>query len=81
MDGMVEPLALIQREASHPGLHSHCLHILRGGGTSDNLDQFSGNDSLSGTVEQNLVLADHLTGVLGGVLRELSALGHSLRHS
>ena len=44
------------------------LHVLRGGGTGDNFDQFSGNDGLTGSVEQNLVLADHLTGVLGGVL-------------
>lgn len=48
------------------------LHVLRGGSTSDNFDQLSGNDSLSGTVVQNLVLANHLTGVLGGVLRDLS---------
>lgn len=47
------------------------LHILRGSSTSNNLDQLSSNDSLSGAVVQNLVLANHLTGVLGSVLREL----------
>lgn len=44
------------------------LHVRRGGGTSDNLDQFACNDGLTGSVEQNLVLVDHLAGVLGGVL-------------
>lgn len=44
------------------------LHILRSGGTSNNLDKLSGNDGLAGTVVENLVLADHLAGVLGGVL-------------
>lgn len=64
-------MVLIQREASGPDLHLHCLHVLRGSSTSDNLDQLSGNDGLSGTVEENLVAADHVTSVLGGVLREL----------
>lgn len=45
------------------------LHVRRGGGTSDNLDQFASNDGLTGTVEENLVLVDHLAGVLGGVLQ------------
>lgn len=44
------------------------LHILRGGGTSDNLDQLTGNDGLTGTVVENLVLADHVAGVLRSVL-------------
>ena len=44
------------------------LHVCRGSGTGDNFDQFAGNDGLSGSVEQNLVLVDHLAGVLGGIL-------------
>lgn len=44
------------------------LHVLRGGSTSDNFDQLAGNDGLASAVEKNLVLVDHLTGVLGGVL-------------
>lgn len=44
------------------------LHVLGGRGTSDNLDQLASNDGLSGSVEENLVLVDHLSGVLGGVL-------------
>lgn len=50
---------------------SSFLHIFRGSSTRDNLDQLAGNDSLSGTVVQDLVLANHLTSVLGGVLRDL----------
>lgn len=73
-------MVLIQREASGPDLHLHCLHVLRGSSTSDNLDQLSGNDGLSGTVEENLVAADHVTSVLGGVLRELLARGHSWQY-
>lgn len=38
--------------------------LLRGRGTSDNLDQLSGNDGLSGTVEQDLESVDHVAGVL-----------------
>lgn len=49
-----------------------CLHVLGGGGTGDNFDQLAGNDGLAGTVEENLVLADHLAGVLGSVLREIT---------
>ena len=49
---------------------SSCLHIGRSGGTSDNFDQLAGNDGLAGTVEENLVLADHLAGVLGSVLHK-----------
>lgn len=45
------------------------LHVLGGRGTSDNLDQLASNDGLSGSVEENLVLVDHLSGVLGGVLQ------------
>ena len=42
--------------------------LLGGGGTSDNLDELTGNDGLASTVEENLELGDHLTGVLGGVV-------------
>ena len=55
--------------SSSCSLASNRLHISRCGGTSDNFDQLSSNDSLSGSVVQNLVLANHLTSILGGVLR------------
>ena len=45
------------------------LHVLRGGGTGNNLDQLAGNDGLAGTVVLDLELANHLTSVLGSVLR------------
>lgn len=52
------------------GMQIECrLHVFRGGSTSNNLNQFSSNDSLSGTVVQDLVLVDHLASVLGSVLR------------
>jgi hypothetical protein len=70
---MVTRWHLLQREALHPDLYSHSLHVRRGSSTSDNLDQLSGNDSLSGTVEKNLVLVDHLTSVLGGVIHSVSS--------
>lgn len=44
------------------------LHISTGGGTSDNLNQFTGNGGLTLTVVQDLELVDHLSGVLRGVL-------------
>ena len=44
------------------------LHVRGSGGTGDNLDQLVGNDGLASTVVENLELANHLTGVLGGVL-------------
>jgi hypothetical protein len=44
------------------------LHVGGGRSTSDNFDQLSRNDGLTGTVEENLVLVDHLASVLGGVL-------------
>ena len=43
--------------------------LLRGSGTSDNLNQFTSNDGLASAVEENLELGDHVTGVLGGVLK------------
>ena len=78
---MVTRWHLLQREALYPGLYSHSLHVRRGSSTSDNLNQLSGNDSLSGTVEENLVLVDHLTSVLGSVLRELSVLVNVVKSS
>jgi hypothetical protein len=42
--------------------------------TSDNLDKFASNDGLTGTVVQNLELVDHVSGVLGGVLGDVSAV-------
>ena len=42
--------------------------------TCDNLDQLAGNDGLTSSVEENLVLADHISGVLGGVLQELAVI-------
>lgn len=44
------------------------LHVLRGRGTRNDFNELSGNDGLSGTIVKNLVLANHLTSVLGGVL-------------
>lgn len=55
------------------------LHIGGGSSTSNNLDQLSGNDSLSGTVVQNLVPANHFTGVLGGVLRNIELVFENKR--
>lgn len=48
------------------------LLLLGGGGTSDNLDQLASNDGLTGSVEENLVLVDHVSCVLGGVLLKVS---------
>ncbi len=47
------------------------LHIRRGSGTSDNLHQLACDDGLASAVEENLVLADHLASVLGGVLFDM----------
>lgn len=49
--------------------------LLGSGGTSDNLNELTGNDGLTGTVEQNLELGDHVTGVLGGVVHGVAAGG------
>lgn len=51
--------------------------LLGSSSTSDNLDQLAGNDGLASTVEKNLVLADHVTSVLGGVLAQWSALSRA----
>lgn len=45
------------------------LHVGGGGGTSDNLDQLASNDGLTSSVVENLVLANHLSSVLRGVLQ------------
>lgn len=71
------PMALIQRESSDPGLHLRCLHVLGSSSTGDDFDQFASNDGLSGSVEQNLVPVDHISGVLGSILRDLSAYRYS----
>jgi hypothetical protein len=39
--------------------------------TSDNLDKFASNDGLTGTVVQDLELVDHVSGVLGSVLKDI----------
>lgn len=51
------------------------LHLGRGHGTRDDLDELAGNDGLASAVEENLVLGDHLAGVLGGVLVGGAGLG------
>ena len=60
---------LIQREEMDICLRLRALHVRRGSSTSNNFDQFSRDNCLSGSVVQNLVLADHVTSILGGVLR------------
>ena len=50
------------------------LHVRRGGGTSDNLDQLARDDGLTGSVDQDLVLVDHLASVLGGILGNLLSI-------
>jgi len=54
--------------STHPWLVFAFLHVRRSGGTSDNFDKLVGNDGLASSVVKDLVLANHLTGVLGGVL-------------
>ena len=79
MDFGFGPFSFTQVPSPFPSIHLRlllidcgclgcCLHIGRSGGTSDNFDQLAGNDGLASTVEENLVLADHLAGVLGSVL-------------
>jgi hypothetical protein len=51
-----------------PGADPSTLHILGSHGTSDDFDQLSSDDGLTGSVEENLVLVDHLTCILGGIL-------------
>jgi hypothetical protein len=51
--------------------------LLRGSSSSsNNLDQLSSNDSLSGTVVKNLELSNHLSGVLGGVVHGVTTSGN-----
>jgi len=45
------------------------LHILGGGSTGDNFNQFSSNNGLTGTIEKNLELGNHVSSILGSVLR------------
>lgn len=52
------------------------LHVFRSNGTGNNLNELASNDGLSGTVVENLVLANHLTSVLGGILLKVS-VGHT----
>lgn len=51
------------------------LHVFRSSSTSDNLHQFASNDGLSGTVEKNLELVDHVTCVLGRVVHGVATGG------
>jgi hypothetical protein len=55
----------------------HPSHVLGSCGTSDNLDQFASNDSLSGSVEKNLETGNHVSGVLGGVLQGRVSVVHN----
>lgn len=76
-----------QKDIARYTQETNRLHVGRSGGTGDNLDQLTGNDGLSGTVEQDLKSVDHITGVLGGVVHGVAAggllagvaLGKSLR--
>lgn len=64
-------IALIQQRESFSSLCLHLqqhLHVRRGGGTSNNLNELSSNDGLASTVVKNLVLANHLSSVLGSIL-------------
>ena len=54
---------------------STSLSILGCGSTSDNLDQFASNDSLSISVVENLELVNHVAGVLGSVVHGVAAGG------
>ena len=44
--------------------------LLGSSGTSDNLNQLASNDGLTGSVEENLVTVDHVSSVLGSVLKK-----------
>lgn len=52
------------------------LELLEGGSTGDNVDQLVGNDGLTGSVVKDRVLADHVVGVLGGVVHGVSTSGN-----
>ena len=49
------------------------LLVLGSSRTSDNLDKFASNDSLSCSVVQDLEAGDHVAGVLGGVVHGVTA--------
>jgi hypothetical protein len=61
------------REIARKFTATDALHILGCGSTSDNLDQLTGNGSLSSTVVKNLESVDHVTSVLGGVVHGVAA--------
>lgn len=44
------------------------LRVLRSSGTSNNLHQRSSDDGLTGSIVEDLVFVDHVSGVLRGVL-------------
>lgn len=54
----------------------HFSLLLGSGSTSDNLNKFAGNDGLASAVEENLEPGDHVSGVLGGILKQLSDTSH-----
>lgn len=74
------------RHHDHPSIASvfilaNCfLHVLRGGGTSDDFDQLASNDGLTGSVVEDLILVDHIAGVLGGVLYKIWVLAFWIEH-
>ena len=49
--------------------NAHALHVRRSGSTGDNFNQLASNDGLSGTVILDLELANHLTSILGSILK------------
>jgi hypothetical protein len=49
-----------------------CL-LCRRGSTSDNFDQLSCNDSLSGAIVKNLKLSNHLTSILGCIIHGIAS--------
>lgn len=57
----------------HQSGYIHNNLLLGSGSTSNDLNQFASNDSLSGTVEQNLELVDHVTSVLRSVVHGVTA--------
>lgn len=49
------------------------MNLLQRRGTSNDINQFVGNNGLSGTVVKNGVLADHIGGVLGSIVHSVSS--------
>ena len=58
----------VQYDIWEPESNLHSLLIFRCCGACDDLHELSRNDCLTGAVEQDLKLGDHVAGVLGGVL-------------